>query len=315
MRTSNFGELKMHPAVFVNILLLFLAVRSDGASLPGPKVFPTPGQAAQALIQAAADYDVPALLEILGSDAQALVTSDDPVTDKNRAAAFANLARDKFGVTVSPKNGDRGELIVGNDNWPFPIPLVRRRNGWYFDSKAGTQEILLRRIGENELDAIRVARGFVEAQQEYALTRHDGSELNEYAQKIVSTPGKQDGLAWQNPDGTWAGPVGEAVAKAIAQGYKINGTPFHGYYFKVLKGQGFGAPNGAVDFVVHGAMIGGFALVAAPAQYRVTGVETFIVSQDGIVYQKDLGPNTLSIMKDMALYNPDSTWRRTDDEE
>ena len=155
----------------------------------------------------------------------------------------------------------------------------------------------------------------MEAQQEYALARHGNSQVNEYAQRIISTPEKQDGLAWQNPDGTWAGPVGPAVAKAVEQGYMATIPPFHGYYFKVLKGQGPAAPHGAVNFVLNGVMIGGFALAAAPAQYRVSGVETFIVSQDGIVYQKDLGPNTLSIFKDMAQYNPDKTWRRTNDEQ
>jgi hypothetical protein len=146
------------------------------------------------------------------------------------------------------------------------------------------------------------------------LEKHDGSELNQYAQRIVSTPGKHDGLAWQNPDGSWGGPVGETIAKVLQQGYAPNSPPFHGYYFKVLKGQGPAAPMGQMDFVVEGIMIGGFALAAAPAQYRVTGVQTFIVSHDGIVYQKDLGPDTLKIFKSMDRYNPDKTWQRTDDE-
>jgi len=190
-----------------------------------------------------------------------------------------------------------------------------KKNGqWFYDSASGRTEALYRRIGENELNAIAVCRGFVEAQHEYASTRHDGAEVNQYAQRIISTPGKHDGLAWQNLDGSWDGPVGEAAAKAMEQGYLAQGEPYHGYYFKVLKGQGPAAPLGELDFVVEGAMIGGFALVASPAQYRVTGVETFIVSYEGIVYQKDLGADTLNIFKSMERYNPDKTWRVTNDE-
>ena len=279
------------------------------------KGFNTPEEAAHALIQAATTYDEPALLEILGPDARDLVSSEDHVADKNRSLEFAELGKEKQSVGLDPQNPDRATLSVGNDDWPFPIPLVKRDGKWYFDSKAGRQEILYRRIGENELDAIEVCRGYVEAQHQYALDRHDGSEVNQYAQRIISTPGKHDGLAWQNPDGTWGGPVGEAVAKALVEGYGPAGRPFHGYYFKVLKGQGPAAPMGQMDFVVEGVMIGGFALAAAPAQYRVTGVKTFIVSHDGIVYQKDLGPDTLKIFESMDRYNPDSTWERTDDEE
>jgi hypothetical protein len=278
------------------------------------KAFDTPEQAAQALIQAARTFDVPALMEILGPSAQDLVSSEDTVNDKKRAVAFATLADEKQSISPDPKNPNRATLSVGNEDWPLPIPIVKRDGKWYYDSKAGHQEVLFRRIGENELDAILVCRGFVEAQHEYALDKHDGSEVNQYAQRIISTPGKQDGLAWQNADGSWGGPVGETVAKALAEGYSPNSQPFHGYYFKVLKGQGPAAPLGQMNFVVEGVMIGGFALAAAPAQYGVTGVQTFIVSHDGIVYQKDLGPDTLKIFQNMELYNPDKTWHRTDDE-
>ena len=292
-------------------VLLQAAPQDKGQSTQ--KGFDTPELAAQALTQAAETYDVPALLTILGPDGKDLVTSEDSVAEKNRAAQFATLAREKTKVTVDPKHPTRAEFDVGNDDWPLPIPLVKRNGKWYFDAAAGRQEILYRRVGENELNVIKVCRGFVEAQREYASEKHDGSQLNEYAQRLISTPGKHDGLAWQNPDGSWGGPVGEAAAKAIQEGYAA-GMPFHGYYFKVLKGQGPAAPLGQMDFVVEGAMIGGFALVAAPAQYRVTGVKTFIVSYNGIVYQKDLGPNTLTTFKDMELYNPDKTWQETDDE-
>ena len=175
--------------------------------------------------------------------------------------------------------------------------------------------MLDRHIGENELDAITICRGYDDAQKEYAEQIHDDSGVNQYAQRMVSSPGKQDGLAWQNPDGSWGGPVGEVVAKGIEEGYGEKGKPFHGYYFKVLKGQGPDAPLGQLDYVIEGAMIGGFGLVAVPAQYRVTGVMTFIVSYDGVVYQKDLGPDSLDIVKKMERYNPDKSWHRTDDEE
>lgn len=301
-------------AVVMCSLLSLAAPQSKQPTQSAPKAFATPEDAAEALVQAAKNYDVPALIQILGPDAQDLVSSEDPVNDKNRSVAFAALAQEKKSVSLDPKDRDRAILLVGNDDWPFPIAMVKRSGGWYFDSKDGREEILLRRIGENELDAIRICRGFVEAQHDYALEKHDGSELNQYAQRIISTPGKRDGLAWQSADGTWAGPVGERVAKALEEGYGPDRPPFHGYYFKVLKGQGSAAPLGQMNFVVEGLMIGGFGLAAAPAQYRVTGVQTFIVSHDGIVYQKDLGQNTLGIFKNMERYNPDQTWHRTEDE-
>jgi len=275
--------------------------------------FATPQLAADTLVKAAADYDVPALINILGPEGQALVSSADPVQDKNRATTFAAKAREKNVVAKDPKDSKRAILSVGNEDWPLPIPLVEKTGKWYFDTKAGLAEILFRRIGENELEAINICRGFVEAQKEYAARVHDNSGVNQYAQKIISTPGKQDGLAWRNPDGSWGGPVGEGVASALEEGYVEKSKPFHGYYFKVLKGQGPDAFLGKLDYVIGGAMIGGFALVAVPAEYRVTGVNTFMVSYDGVVYQKDLGPDSLKIVKSMELYNPDKTWQETND--
>jgi hypothetical protein len=288
--------------------------QATAATAPaGQKGFATPRAAADALIQAAVQFDVAAMKEILGPDGEDLVASEDQVEDKNRAAAFVAQAKEKESVTTDPKNPNRATLSIGKEDWPVPIPIVKRNTKWYFDSKAGRQEILARRIGENELDAITVCRGYVEAQEEYASEIHDDSGVNQYAQKIISTPGKHDGLAWKNPDGTWGGPVGEGVARAIEQGYTDRGQPFHGYYFKILKGQGPAAPHGQIDYVVGGVMIGGFALAAAPADYGVTGIQTFIVSYSGIVYQKDLGPDSLKIFKEMDRYNPDKTWHRTDD--
>jgi hypothetical protein len=283
------------------------------ASQPVQKSFATPKEAAEALIQATANYDVPVLMELLGPDGESIVSSEDAVRDKNSAASFAAEAKEKTEVVIDPQNPNRAILSVGNEEWPLPIPIVRKVGRWYFDTKAGLKETLFRRIGTNELDAITVCRGYVEAQKDYAEEIHDDSGVNQYAQRIISTPGKQDGLAWQNADGSWGGPVGEAVAKALEEGYGEKSKPFHGYYFKVLKGQGPDAPLGKLDYVIEGAMIGGFALVAVPAEYRVTGVKTFLVDYDGVVYQKDLGPDSLNIVKKMELYNPDKTWRSTSD--
>lgn len=286
---------------------------SPTSSGPAQKSFDSPQQAADALIQAASTDDVPALLAIFGPDGGDLISSADAVRDKNMAIAFAAKAREKNEVTLDPKNPKKAVLSVGDDGWPLPIPIVEKNGKWSFDTKAGREEIIYRRIGANELDAIQICRGYVEAQHEYAMEKHDGAEVNQYAQRVISTPGKHDGLVWRNQDGTLGGPIAEEIADALQQGYTNRGQPFHGYYFKILKGQGPAAPMGQMDFVVDGAMIGGFALAAAPADYRITGVKTFLVGYDGIVYEKDLGPDTLKIFKDMELYNPDKTWHRTND--
>ncbi len=274
--------------------------------------FPTPAAAAHALLEAASVYDVPAMLAILGPAGKDEIASADPVQDRNRAAMFVAKAQEKNGIQMDPRDPGRATLVVGNDDWPLPIPIVQANGKWYFDSVAGRDEILSRRIGANELDVITIARGYVEAQQEYASEIHDGAEVNQYAQLVISTPGKHDGLAWRNPDGTWGGPVGPAVARALAQGYEER-KPFHGYYFKILKGQGASARTGERDFVIDGAMIGGFALLAWPAEYGVTGVQTFLVGYDGVVYQNDLGPNTAAIADDIQRYDPDASWKPTDD--
>ena len=301
--------------VFAGLALGAATEKKEAASQQtAQKGFETAQQAADALIQAAEAFDVSALKEILGPGSEDLVASEDAVQDKNRAAEFVAKAKEKHSVEADAKNANSSTLVIGNEDWPLPIPIVKRKAKWYFDTKAGREEILLRRIGANELDVIEICLGYVDAQKEYAEQKHDGSTVNQYAQKIISTPGKQDGLAWKNPDGTWGGPVGETVAEALEQGYSDKSKPFHGYYFKVLKGQGPAAPLGEIDFVVGGAMIGGFALAAAPAEYGVTGVQTFIISHNGIVYQKDLGPETLKEFKSMERYNPDKTWKVTEDE-
>ena len=292
------------------LALLALSACSESAPTP-PRQFKTPTEAAAALIQAAEKFDERALVQILGSDGKALVTSKDEVADRKNSIDFAAEARQHQRIEMD-SSGTTATLFVGASDWPVPIPLVKEGESWHFDAEAGAQEVLARRIGENELDAIAVCRGYVDAQREYARSRHDGARVNQYAQHILSTPGKRDGLAWRGPDGSWQGPVGELVARAIEEGYrdrpKERPQPFHGYYYKVLKGQGPAAPLGRIDFVVEDAMIGGFALVAAPAEYFVTGVKTFIVSHDGIVYEKDFGADSLKSFNSMELYNPDSTW-------
>ena len=291
---------------------------TTGTPQPGQKQFDTPKQAADALIQVASNLDAAAAKEILGPDGEDIVSSEDPVMDKQRATEFANKAKEKMSVQTDKKNPNQAILVVGNDNFPLPIPIVKQNGKWFFDTKVGREEILNRRVGANELNAIEICRGFVDAQGEYSTEKHDGSKVNQYAQRILSTPGKHDGLAWQNQDGTWGGPVGEEVAKALEEGYSFqaggNPKPYHGYYFKVLKGQGPDAPGGEINFVVGDAMIGGFALAAAPAEYRVTGVMTFMVGPDGVVYEKDLGPDTLKTFQSLDKYNPDNTWKVTEDD-
>jgi len=276
--------------------------------------FESPKQAADALIAAAEKFDIDTLTKIFGPDGKDIVTTGEPAQDRQHAADFVAQAREKKRISIDSKHGNRAFLLVGNEDWPFPVPLVKKEGKWFFDAKAGRQELLYRRIGANELDAIQLCRGYVEAQQVYALEKREGYDVNQYAQRIISTPGKQDGLAWQNPDGSWGGPVGEKIAHAISQGY-TPGSEYHGYYFKILKGQGPDAPLGRMDFVVKGVMIGGFALVAAPAQYGVSGVRTFIVSHDGVVYEKDLGLNTIEQFKKMELFNPDKGWTPVQEDE
>lgn len=292
------------------------AVSGQASSTPHQSIqkkFATPQQAVDALIQAAQGYDLAFLTEILGPESKDILSSEDPVQDKNNAAQFAAKASQKNMVAVDPKNPNFATVQVGDDDWPLPIPLVQKGGQWRFDTKAGKEEILRRRIGSNELDAIEICRGYVDAQNEYAMEKHDDAKVNQYAQRVISSPGKRDGLVWREADGTLGGPVAEGLAKALEQGYTDKSQPYHGYYFKILKGQGPAAPLGTMNFVVEGAMIGGFALAAAPAEYRVTGVQTFVVSHDGVVYQKDLGPETLKLFREMELYNPGKTWRPTTD--
>jgi hypothetical protein len=277
--------------------------------------FDTPQQATDALVEAAEKFDVVALSHMFGPGGEGIIFSGEFAQDRTHAADFAAEAREKKTVSVDPKAGNRAFVLVGNEDWPFPVPIVKRGTKWFFDGKAGLRELLYRRIGANELDAIQVCEGYVEAQYDYAFQTREGFDVNQYAQRIISSPGKQDGLAWQNADGTWGGPVGEKIARAIEQGYTSGSEPYHGYFFKILKGQGPAAPLGEMDYVIKDVMIGGFALVAAPAEYSVTGINTFIVSQDGVVYEKDFGSITLDEFKKMELFNPDKSWTPVEGDE
>lgn len=297
---------------FASLLAVLLPVVLIGACASEPEIvqqtFATPGEAADALVAAAEPFDVEAMKAILGPDGASLVVTEDSVQDRNQAAAFAAQARENMQVVISPDDAGVAEMSVGTGEWPLPIPLVEEDGRWRFDAAAGREEILLRRIGSNELDAIQACRNYVEAQLEYASERRDGSAINQYAQRVISSAGKRDGLTWQEDDGSWGGPLGEGAARAIAQGYSERSEPYRGYYFKILKGQGPNAPLGELDFLVKDVMIGGFALVAAPAEYDVTGVMTFIVSHEGIVFERDLGPETLDRFREMELYDPDLGW-------
>jgi hypothetical protein len=306
--------------VFLSALVLRPAQQPTAKTAPASasvlaKTFDTPQQAADALVDAAGKFDLDALEEIFGPDGDDVVLSGEYPQDRQLASDFAAQAREKKSVSVDPKSGSRAFLIVGNEDWPFPVPLVKQGGKWSFDANAGRQELLYRRVGSNELDAIAICRNYVEAQYEYAFQKREGYDVHQYAQRVISTPGKQDGLAWRNPDGSWGGPIGEEIAHAIEQGYSSKAEPYHGYFFKILKGQGPAAPLGEMDFVVRGIMIGGFALVAAPAEYAVTGVKSFIVSQDGVVYEKDLGPASLNEFAKMERFNPDGSWKPIQDEE
>jgi hypothetical protein len=284
------------------------AAAAPAAPAAAQRTFKTPEEASEALVAAAEKFDVPAMTDILGSSGVDLVVTDDEVQDRNTSKAFAAAARAKSKVVRDAKNAKIARLMIGADDWPLPIPMVQEHGVWRFDTEAGRTEILYRRVGRNELDAIEACRKYVKAQNEYALHRHDGSIVNQYAQRIISTPGKQDGLVWRDKAGALQGPLAAGLADALAEGYTSKMEPYHGYYFKILKGQGAYAPLGTLDYVLHGAMIGGFALIAAPSDYAVTGIKTFMVSQDGVVYESDLGPTTLDQFRAIDRFNPDMSW-------
>jgi DUF2950 family protein len=293
--------------LIVAVASLGIAARSSPATAAA-KTFATPLEAAEALADAARRHDIPALRALFGRDGARLVASGDEVRDRNDRARFAELAREKLELATDPVHAHQVLLFVGAEAWPFPVPLVQKNGRWTFAAKKGVREVLVRRIGSNELDAIEICRGYVEAQKEYAEEDRDGNGVLEYAQKVISSEGKRDGLVWRNPDGSLGGPIAENIAAAIAEGYTDKKQPYHGYNFRILKKQGPCAPLGTMDYVIDGKMIGGFALVAWPAAYGVSGVKTFIVSHDGVVHEKDLGPETSKKVSRMDRFDPDESW-------
>jgi hypothetical protein len=282
------------------------------APKPSAKTYPTPEKAVEAVVLAASQGPT-ALLTLLGPEAKDLINSGDAVQDQKDREDFIRLAREKTAFAKDPADVTRLTVLIGRDAFPTAIPLVGKTGAWTWDIEGGKYEVLVRHIGANELDTIAVCRGYVEAQVTYALMDPNKSGVHQYAQRIISTPGKKDGLYWPSAPGTPDSPVSEAVARAIAEGYTNKSEPYHGYYYKVLTSQGAAAPLGAMDFVVQGKMIGGFALVAWPAKHRVTGVKTFMVGANGIVYEKDLGANTATLAAAITRFDPDKTWTVTND--
>ncbi len=297
------------PALVGGVMLLGLlwpaAAWAQAAS--GQKTFATPAAAAAALVGAARAADSEQLLAILGPDGKDLVSSGDAVADKRSEEHFARL----YAVKHSLSHEAQGvvTLVVGPNDWPTPIPIVRDGTTWYFDSSRGREEVLNRRIGENELGAIAVCEGYVEAQKTYASRGHDGLAAGLYAQKLNSDEGKHNGLYWEVAPGKPASPLGPSIAAANAEGYEGSGhEAYHGYFYKLLKEQGPDAPGGAKSYLADGKLSGGFALLAYPATYGVSGIMTFLVNQDGVILQKDLGDDTATLARQITAYNPDGSW-------
>jgi len=296
---------------FLSVLTLSfgLALSPAAGQQPGQQTFASPGEAVEAMTAAAKAHNQDALMQIFGPDGREVLSSGDEVADKNNRDQYIQRY-DQMHRLVKEPDGTV-TLYIGADNWPLPIPLVKKDNAWYFDTLAGKQEILYRRIGKNELATIDVCRAVVAAQIQYASEPHDGEPAGQYAQKLRSDPGKQNGLYWKAAAGEPQSPIGPLIADATAAGYtrKQGPTPFHGYIFKHLDSQGKDAPGGAKEYVVNGKKTGGFAFVAYPAEYRNSGVMTFIANQGGIVYEKDLGPDTARIAAAMTQFDPDPSWQ------
>jgi hypothetical protein len=276
-----------------------------------PQSFDTPEAAMAAMIDAADHNDSEALIKLLGPGSEDIASAGSVTEDKDRREEFARLAHEKSRVNLDPANPNRATFTVGNQESPFPVPLINKNGKWIFDTATGRVEILAHRIGRNELDTVQACRGYVEAQLQYADKDHSGDGFLEYAQRLLSNPGKQDGLYWEGTPGSLI-PKSFAEAAANYPEGPTKQTPYHGYYFHVLRSQGPDAQGGALNYVVKGDMIGGFALVAWPAQYGVTGIMTFTVNHLGIVYEKDLGPNSATIARQMPSFNPDKTWHHVD---
>ena len=274
--------------------------------------FPSPETAAQTLVDAIKAKDRKAVLRILGPQVKQWILSGDPVADAGAFRRFVEAYEQKHGM--SKESDTKSTLLLGADDFPFPIPIVKSGNAWRFDAEQGKEEILNRRIGRNELSTIQVLLAIVDAQREYASVDRDGSGLLQYAQRLVSSPSKRDGLYWPTKAGEPESPMGPLVGRAAGQGYGKQNTgkpaPYHGYYFKILKAQGPNAPGGAYSYVARGKMIGGFAVLAYPASYGNSGVKSFLVSHEGVVLEKDLGRNTAALAGQITRFNPDGTWKK-----
>jgi hypothetical protein len=275
--------------------------------------FSSPADAVKELIAAAKASDVERLVSILGADGKELLGSSDAATARQHRKVFTIAVGEQWHLEDSAPN--RQTLVIGNEDWPFPVPLAKDEGGWHFDAAAGSEEVIARRIGRNELAVIATVRAYVTAQQRYAERAHDANPPGVYASKFASDPGTENGLYWPATAGRQRSPLGDLVAQAAAEGRSVSAdrsqpSPFHGYYFKILTAQGSAAAGGKKQYVVKGQMSGGFALVAWPAQYDVTGVTTFVVNRDGVVYERDLGPGTDAAARKMTAYNPDKSWRR-----
>ncbi len=297
------------------VAAVLMAGSAAQAAAPKQQTFAAPEEAVKALVEALKVNDTKSLSAIAGPGSQDLVASGDPLADQARRQHFVRLYEQKN--RLQQEGADKVVLHVGPDEWPFPIPLVKQGAAWRFDTAEGKQEILARRIGANELNAIQVCLAYVDAQREYVLKDRDRDGLLEYAQQFMSDPGKKNGLYWQAKAAEGPSPLGPLMAAAQKEGYrrgKPGGrpAPYYGYYYRILKAQGPHAPGGAYDYVVKGKMIGGFALVAYPARYGSSGITTFLVNQDGVVYQKDLGKNTEKLARAMKVFNPDETWKKVE---
>jgi len=313
MRKTNLIDSKDSPRRLTQLVAVGLVVGTallQAAPKDAQRTFATPQEAIQATIDAAEHNDAAALLQLFGPDGKDIVESGDPAEDKDLRAEFARSAHEKLQIDRDPFRPDRVEFTVGEQEWPFPVPVVLRSGRWQLDSASGRIEILARRIGRNELNAMDVCRGYAEAQMEYAAAEHDGDRVLKYAQKIAGTPGKQDGLYLGSvSDSLVSQPFAEAaIASPSTMGKKAE--PYHGYYYRLLKSQGPDAAGGAFDYVVNGKMIGGFALIAWPEEYGVSGVGTFIINHDGVVYEKDLGAGTAVQARQMTRFNPDKSWQQ-----
>jgi len=309
---EKFDWVNLPKLAAIAILLTGCVPTRSMAQQQGQKTFSSPEEASNALVTAAQNNDEKAMLEILGPDAKRIVSSGDETEDADNRANFAQRYQEMHRLVKEP-NGTT-TLYAGTQNWPMPIPLVNKGNLWYFDTEAGQKEILYRRIGRNEISTIHVCQELVAAEKEYM------SQMKAYAQKFFSDEGQQNGLYWQAADGQPQSPIGPLVASAVAEGYapgkdSAPPTPYRGYYYHILSRQGASAPGGAKSYIVNGKMTKGFAVVAYPAEYRTSGVMTFIVGEDGVVRRKDLGKNTDVLAKAMKEYNPDSTWKRDEDQQ